>query len=342
MKQIFDRLLNFYGLTANPRQQTLTRNKGIHQELTKNLCCLNQSNYSIFKHIAFSTPPLIQCPATMQVHLLLIFLAACIAAAARHHNLRATEPDDVERLIDTINPTNPKSQMLSGIDINNQPVMASQFTVASAATSFDAAHGGASNNYQSNDVLDYREAAMDDTTEDTAADNNNNDDRQKDVPSERNLISDRTTNAFNVARNANDGEDADDADDDDSGDDDDAADADDDGEDGDDDDGDDADDDANDGQDGDDNDEDPTSEAFQAAGDAVDASSFEAAKGKSGCYREIPCGSKGGGGGGGSDGTLFLFFFKLTSPFQIFIFAFLFFFLNQKSNKFQFIIFVFH
>ena len=51
--------------------------------------------------------------ATMHVHFLLISLAACIATAARHQNLRAAEPD-VERLIDTINP---KGQLLSGNNV---------------------------------------------------------------------------------------------------------------------------------------------------------------------------------------------------------------------------------
>ena len=146
--------------------------------------------------------------ATMHVHFLLISLAACIATAARHQNLRAAEPD-VERLIDTINP---KGQLLSGNTDAGSPAN-SYFAQAekeqanaalTAASSFEAAHGA----YQSNDVLDYRGAAMGDDHQEVAAA----------AQTERKLINDRTTNAFSVAYG--DGDDGEDGDDDDDGEDD--------------------------------------------------------------------------------------------------------------------------
>ena len=144
----------------------------------------------------------------MHVHFLLISLTACIATAARHQNLRAAEPD-VERLIDTINP---KGQLLSGNTDAGSPAN-SYFAQAekeqanaalTAASSFEAAHGA----YQSNDVLDYRGAAMGDDHQEVAAA----------AQTERKLINDRTTNAFSVAYG--DGDDGEDGDDDDDGEDD--------------------------------------------------------------------------------------------------------------------------
>ena len=147
----------------------------------------------------------------MHVHLLLISLAACIVSATRHQNLRAAEPDVeftppfLSRNSDAGSPANP----LKSGDYFDQAEKEQANAALTAASSFEAAHGGTPNA----DVGSLANSASQFTVASAMSF-----DAAHEAPNARKLINDRTTNAFKVAYG--DGDDGGDGDDDDDGEDD--------------------------------------------------------------------------------------------------------------------------